>query len=135
MHWSQPGERPAEAADLGNNAYGAKYFGEKGALVVSGGDGGTDTEQKAKNYHAPINGVKVYRSPGHHEDFFNCMRTRRQPIMNIEAAHRVASLCILGNIAYRLGRKLAWDPVAEKVIGDDQANLMLNRPGRGQWHI
>jgi hypothetical protein len=55
--------------------------------------------------------------------------------MNIEAAHRTASLCILGNVAWRLGRKLNWDPVAEKVIEDEQANLMLYRPGRQTWHL
>ena len=104
-------------------------------MVVSGGDGGTDTEKKAKDYHVPLNGVSVYRSPGHHEDFFNCMRTRQQPIMNIRAGHAVASVCILGNLAYRLGRKLEWDPVNEKFIGDEQANLLLNRPGRSVWHI
>jgi len=135
MYWSQPGQFPEEAKDLGNNKYGAKYWGDTGALVVSGGDGGTDTEKKAKEYHVPIDGVRPYRSPGHHEDFFNCIRTREQPIMNIEGAHRTASLCILGNVAWRLGRKLNWDPVAEKVIGDEQANLMLYRPGRQTWHL
>ncbi len=135
LHWSQPGETPAEAADLGNNRYGAKYWGDKGTLVVSGGDGGTDTELKAKRFHAPPGGPKIYRSVEHHQDFFNCVRTREWPIMNIEAAHRVASLCILGNLAWRLGRPLRWDPVAEKFLDDDQANLFLNRPGRHAWHI
>jgi predicted dehydrogenase len=135
MHWSQPGDKPPEAADLGNNGYGAKYYGEGGTLVVSGGDGGTDTEKKAKEYHPPLNGVSVYRSPGHHEDFFNCTRTRQQPIMNIQAGHAVASVCVLGNLAYRLGRKLEWDPVNEKFVGDEQANLLLNRPGRSIWHL
>jgi len=135
LYWLQPGERPTEAEDLGNNKYGSKYWGETGTLTVSGGDGGTDTEKKAKEYHAPIHGVKVYRSPEHHEDFFNCMRTREQPIMNIQAAHAVATLCILGNLSWRLGRRLEWDAATEKVTGDDQANLMLARPGRSIWHI
>jgi predicted dehydrogenase len=135
MTWSQPGERPAEAADLGNNGYGAKYWGDGGTLVVSGGDGGTDTEKKAKDYHVPLHGLTVYRSPGHHEDFFHCMRTRQQPIMNIQAGHAVATVCILGNLAWRLGRKLQWDPTSERFIGDEQANLLLNRPGRSIWHI
>jgi predicted dehydrogenase len=135
MTWSQPGETPEIARKLGNNRYGAKYWGDIDSLVVSGGDGGTDTEAKAKEYQLPAKGVQVYKSPGHYQDFFNCLRTREKPIMHIEAGHRVATLCILGNISYRLGRRLQWDPVAEKVIGDEQANLMLNRPGRGSWHL
>jgi hypothetical protein len=55
--------------------------------------------------------------------------------MHMEAAHRVASLCILGNISFQLQRKLEWDPVAERVKDDDEANRMLSRPGRGPWHL
>jgi hypothetical protein len=55
--------------------------------------------------------------------------------MHIESGHRVASLCVLGNIAYRLGRKLHWDPVAERFLGDEEANRMLGKPYRSPWHI
>ena len=63
------------------------------------------------------------------------MRTRKKPIMHIEAGHRVATLCVLGNISYILGRKLHWNPVAEKCTGDEEANRMLSRPNRAPWHI
>ena len=78
---------------------------------------------------------KVDRSQGHERDWLNCMRTREKPIMHIEAGHRVASLCVLGNIAYRLRRKLRWDPVAENVIGDEEANRMLAVPCRSPWRL
>jgi hypothetical protein len=55
--------------------------------------------------------------------------------MHIEAGVRVASLCILGNLSYILGRKLEWDPVNERVKDDDEANRLLSRPGRGPWHL
>ena len=55
--------------------------------------------------------------------------------MDIESAHRVSILCILGNISYRLRRKLQWDPVNEIVLNDQEANRMLSRPGRGPWHL
>jgi hypothetical protein len=38
-------------------------------------------------------------------------------------------------VSYQLQRKLEWDPVAERVKDDDEANRMLPRPGRGQWHL
>ena len=50
--------------------------------------------------------------------------------MHMEAAHRVASLCVLGNVAFQLQRKLEWDAVNERVKNDDEANRMLSRPGR-----
>ncbi len=127
--WSQPGNKESGAE------FGAKYWGDKDTLVIDGGDGGCDTEAKAKNFAVPAGGVSVYKSPGHKQDFFNCIRTRGKTIMNIEAGTRVANLCVLGNLAYRLGRKLNWDPVAERFIGDEAANSALGRPGRKEWHL
>lgn len=130
--WAQPGE-PSEELDA---RYGAVYWGDTGHLTVTYGDRNTtDTEQQAKDYEPPFGGVKVFKSPGHGENFEDCIRTREKPIMDIESAHRVSVLCILGNISYRLRRKLQWDPVNEIVLNDQEANRMLSRPGRGQWHL
>ncbi|MBX5493722.1 MAG: Gfo/Idh/MocA family oxidoreductase [Bryobacteraceae bacterium] len=130
--WAQPGT-PSKEIEA---RYGAIYHGEHGTLTVTLGDGaGTATEQKAKDFAAQCDCGKVYRSPGHSEDFEDCIRTRNKPIMHIEAAHRVASLCILGNLSFVLQRKLEWDPVNERVKNDDEANRLLSRPGRGAWHL
>jgi predicted dehydrogenase len=129
MTWNQPGE-PKNGA-----GYGAVYTGEKDTLIVTGGDGGCGTEEKAEKYEPPADGFHPYQSPGHEQDWFDCIRTRKKPIMNIQAGHRVGTLCILGNISYILGRKLHWDPVAEKCIRDEEANRMLSRPNRSPWHI
>jgi predicted dehydrogenase len=130
--WAQPGEPSPEM----EARYGAKYWGDSGALTVTYGDGQpTNTEQKAKDYQAPCDGVQVFRSPGHSENFEDCIKTRQKPIMHIEAGHRVATLCILGNLAFKLRRKLEWDPVSERVKNDDEANRLLSRPGRGPWHL
>ena len=129
MTWNQPGE------PKGGAGYGAVYTGEKDTLIVTGGDGGCGTEEKANKYDAPSDGFHPYKSPGHEQDWLNCMKTRKRPIMHIEAGHRVAALCILGNISYILGRKLNWDSVAERVVGDEEANRMLSRPNRAPWKV
>jgi predicted dehydrogenase len=130
--WAQPGEASAEI----EARYGAVYRGDKGTLTVTLGDGvGTATEQKAKDYVAPCDGVQVFKSPGHMENFLDCVKSREKPIMHIQAGHSVAALCVLGNVAYLLGRPLEWDPVNERVANDDEANRLLSRPGRGPWHL
>jgi len=131
MTWSQPG--PKELQELGG--FGARYHGDKGELIVRGGDGGTYTEEKAKNFTPPPGGIIPYKSPGHEQDWIDCIRSRKQPIMHIESGVRVATLCVLGNISYRLGRKLNWDPIAERVIGDEEANRLLANPTRAPWRI
>lgn len=130
--WAQPGEPSTEL----NARYGAVYHGDAGRISVTLGDGqGTDTDQRAKDFAVPHGGIDVFRSPGHIENFEDCIRTREKPIMHMEAAHRVASLCILGNIAFQLQRKLDWDPVNERVRNDEEANRLLSRPGRAGWHL
>jgi len=130
--WAQPGTPSTEL----EARYGAVYWGDKDRLTVTYGDGQpTNTEQKAKDYQPPCDGVQVFRSPGHSENFEDSIRTRQKPIMHLEAAHRVASLCILGNLSFQLRRKLEWDPVNERVANDEEANRLLSRPGRGPWHL
>jgi predicted dehydrogenase len=130
--WAQPGEPSAEL----QARYGAVYHGDKGRLTVTYGDGqNTETEPKAMQYDVPCGGAEVFKSPGHAENLFDCIKTREKPIMHIEAGVRVAHLCILGNLSYAMGRRFEWDPVQERILNDDEANRVLSRPGRGPWNL
>lgn len=130
--WRQPGTDEAPWSDRG---FGAKYQGDRGSVVLAGGDGGCSAEPHVRNYR-PSPGARLpQRSPGHYANFFGCMRTRQKPIMDIQPGVRVSDLCVMANISYRLGRKLAWDPVHRKFVNDDEANRWLCRPGRGSWHL
>ncbi|MHC4545063.1 MAG: gfo/Idh/MocA family oxidoreductase, partial [Planctomycetota bacterium] len=63
------------------------------------------------------------------------IKSRKETIAPVEVAHRSCSLCLLGEIAMRLGKKLKWDPERERFTNDDQANRMLSRPMRSPWHL
>lgn len=71
----------------------------------------------------------------HVRNFLNSIKTREEPIEPVEVGHRTATLCHLGNIAMRLKRKIKWDPQAEQIVGDAEANAMLSRPMRSPWHL
>ena len=43
--------------------------------------------------------------------------------------------CHLANIAIRLGRKLNWDPEAEQIVGDSEAQSWQSRPQRKGYEI
>ncbi len=76
---------------------------------------------------------KLGTNANHVRNFLDAIRTRTDPIVPVEVGHSSATLCHLGNIAMKLGRKLRWDPAAEKFIGDDAANRMLVRAPREPW--
>jgi hypothetical protein len=43
--------------------------------------------------------------------------------------------CHLGNIAFRLRRRITWDVAGEKVVGDPEAQAMILRPYRAPWSL
>jgi predicted dehydrogenase len=69
----------------------------------------------------------------HARNFLECVRSRHDPISDLEGAHRVATACHLANLSLRLGRKLRWDPVRETIVGDPEAEARLERPYRAPW--
>ena len=69
----------------------------------------------------------------HAGNFLECVRSRREPASDLESSHRVATACHLANLSLRLGRKLRWDAERETVIGDREAEAMLERPYRAPW--
>jgi hypothetical protein len=69
----------------------------------------------------------------HVRNFLDCIKTRAQPISDLESSHRVSTACHLANISLRLGRQIHWDPQREQVVGDAEAAQWLVRPYRKPW--
>jgi predicted dehydrogenase len=69
----------------------------------------------------------------HAGNFLDAVRSRREPISDLESGHRVATACHLANLSLRLGRKLRWDSSREEIVGDAEADAMLERPYRAPW--
>lgn len=69
----------------------------------------------------------------HMKDLLTCIGNRGKPVADIEQGYVSTASCILANLSMKLGRSLAWDPQAGKVIGDDEANRLLRRPYRAPW--
>lgn len=69
-------------------------------------------------------------------NFLNCVKTRARTLEDAEVGHRSSSVAQLGYIACQVGRKLKWDPAAERFAGDDEANRLLRlAPGRAPWNV
>ncbi|MFV1966492.1 MAG: Gfo/Idh/MocA family protein [Pirellulaceae bacterium] len=113
---------------------GAKFIGDKGEITVFRGGYECKPEGLDKD-PLPSDAIRVYESDNHMENFFNCVRSRKDPIMNVENGHRVATLCHLGNIARLLGRSIKWDSEKEEFPGDDEANQFLDTPKREGYEL
>ncbi len=69
----------------------------------------------------PEGAVRLYESKNHMENFFDCVKSRKAPICDVETGHRSATMCHLGAISMRTGKKLTWDATAEQFTGDHAA--------------
>jgi len=115
------------------SGYGVRFEGDEGWVFVRGG---IDAEPKSLlTSQIRHDEVHLYKSDDHHRNFLDCIRLRKQTIAPPEVGHRSATICHLGNIAMKLGRKLQWDPQKEQFAGDSEADRMLSCSMRSPWYI
>jgi hypothetical protein len=114
--------------------HGCRFEGERGWVHVVRGGIKAEPESLLKEPLKPTD-ERLYESRDHHENFLECIRTRRDPVSPVETGHAATTLTIVSDIATRLGRKLTWDWKAEKFIGDEAANRYLSRPMRAPWSL
>ncbi|MBE3095870.1 MAG: Gfo/Idh/MocA family oxidoreductase [Planctomycetes bacterium] len=75
----------------------------------------------------------IPKSPGHEREWLDCIRSRRQPTCNPEYHCRVDIPIVLGNLSYRLGRSIRFDPAALKIVGDEEAARLAVPQYRHPW--
>jgi predicted dehydrogenase len=110
------------------------FIGSDGEIHV---DRSKITSKPAEIAQQPLKDgdVRLYESKGHMSNFIECVKSRKLPVADAEIGHRSATVCHLGSIAIRTGRKLAWDPKTEQIANDKEASAMLTRTYRAPWTL
>ena len=122
------------------------FYGDKGILVVEGyskyktflgkertpGKSGDDGQMEASGMNRGNGGTD-----GHFKNFIVAVRSHDASILNgpIETGHLSSGLAHLGNIAYRTGRVLTFNPETEKFVNDSEADKMLTRNYRPEFEV
>jgi len=71
----------------------------------------------------------------HVRDFFNCVKSRGRTAANADVMRKSHIACHAAAIAWKLGRKLNFNPITEEFVGDEEANRMRSRSARAPWAI
>lgn len=108
------------------------FVGEKGTIRASRAKIEAD-HPTILSEPLPEGGFRVYPSNNHRRNWVDCIRQKKTCICPAETGHRSASVCHLGNIGYRLGRELTWDPAKEVFSGDEEALALVNPPLRSPF--
>jgi len=132
---------------------GTKWIGTDGWVWVdrSGYDASKDELRRkiqkrdkdgkvVEAYAAPKLGEDIikaplYRSPGHHRNFLDCVKSRQPTITPVTTAHHSAIPGHLALIALMENRPLKWDPAAEQLLNDPAAAKLLGREYRTPWKL
>jgi predicted dehydrogenase len=148
MDHSAPTEiHPPERGDTGLRfvyANGIEMFhGGPSDCRFEGADGRIDvgrggiTSTPASILQTPL-GERDFHLPAvaasHRQNWIDCIRSRRQPVADVEIGARSAQVCHLANIGYQLRRALRWDPVREEFVDNAEANRLRYRENRSPWN-
>jgi predicted dehydrogenase len=87
------------------------------------------------NVSRPERMGKIDAIKNHMGNFYDCTLSRQTPMSDVASQHRSASLCHLGNIAQRIGRKLEWNPASEQFVDAADATKLLAREQRKGFEV
>jgi predicted dehydrogenase len=128
---TQAGPKPAPDAGP-HDVVGNIFYGSKGYLAING-------------YDAYKTWLGANQQPGpsgngqgdHFANFISVIRSRNRQDLRapIEEAHTSCTLMHLANASYILGRTINFDPAAERVIGDDEADRLLRGTYRAPFVV
>jgi predicted dehydrogenase len=113
---------------------GILFVGQDGKWIFVNREIITASDEKLIKEPLPPDATRLYESHNHMANFLDCMRSRKQTICPAEVGHRSVSVCHLGVIALRSGKKLKWDPAKER-FDDEEANRWLSREMREPWKL
>ena len=111
---------------------GLTFVCEKGLISAARGHFWSDREA-LETAKLRDDDVSLISSEAHKENFLNAVLKGTPLAAPVEVGHSTGTLCIIGNIAYNLGRSLEWDWKSEKFVNDAEACKFLSRPNRGEW--
>jgi predicted dehydrogenase len=147
--WRTPGKSYYQGRGKTDRPHGEAFYGTNGTLMSDRLGYEVLPELKlAKRERGSatppnIEGMRMEASEASGEDatnlhiknFVDCMRSRSKPVADVEIGHRASIVGHLGNISYRVGRKIQWDSAKEEIVGDAEASKLLFREMRKPWDI
>jgi predicted dehydrogenase len=114
-------------------SFGVTFFGEQGSMVVTNVRATVyDPNQKVVREFAGQKDLFAYDAL-HFGNFIEGIQNGAALKAEIEEGQKSTTLCHLGNIAWRTGHTLNFDPKTRKIIGDRSASALTKRSYRRGW--
>jgi len=119
---------------LGLGTCPVRFEGDEG-WVETGDTGRIAVSLDSLRAELPAPTITGTSTQTHVRDFFNCVKSRGRTAANADVMRKSHIACHAAAIAWKLGRKLTFDPVTEAFVGDEEANRMRSRAAREPWTV
>ncbi|MCX5757304.1 MAG: gfo/Idh/MocA family oxidoreductase, partial [Candidatus Hydrogenedentes bacterium] len=119
---------------IGGRPHGMSFSGTEGMVIIDG-NGWEVVREPSKTLVPAKHEAQGDGRPEHVRNFLDCVRSREDPVENLEVGHHVSTVAHLGNLALRTRQEIHWDAKRERVIGGHEANELVHCPYRKPWKL
>lgn len=135
LTWYNGGKRPRYFSEgkLPKWGNGTLFVGDRGMLLADYDRHILLPEDEFRGFIPPA--PSIANSIGHHREWLEACKTRGLTTCNFSYAGALTETVLLGNVSYRLGKKLLWDPERLIVRDEPDASLLLQHHYRTGWRI
>ena len=135
MTWYQGSNKPALLTEkkIPQFGSGVLFVGDKGMLLSNYTQHKLLPEKDFVGYQYPKE--TIAKSIGHHAEWLRACKTGEPTTCNFEYAGWLTEANHMGNVAYRVGKKLTWDAAKLSCKGCDEADAIIKREYRKGWKL
>jgi Oxidoreductase family, NAD-binding Rossmann fold/Oxidoreductase family, C-terminal alpha/beta domain len=135
LHWYQGEEKPKpwREGTIPKWGDGVLFVGARGMLLSNYSKHVLLPEQDFKDFVRPE--PFIPKSLGHYAEWIHACKTGAPTTCNFEYAGRLTEANHLGNVAYRAGKKLHWDPTTLHATNAPEADPFIRREYRKGWKL
>jgi predicted dehydrogenase len=112
---------------------GVLFVGDKGMLLADYGKNVLLPEKDFRDFKRPE--PFIPKSLGHYAEWINACKTGAPTTCNFEYAGWLTEANHLGNVAYRVGKKLEWDAAKLYAPNAPEAEPLIHRQYRKGWTL
>ncbi len=112
---------------------GVWFVGDKGMMFADYGRYRLFPESDFADYQRPE--PTIGRSIGHHAEWIQACKTGSPTTCNFDYSGALSEAVLLGNVAYRAGKKLEWDAENLKATNCPEADALVRREYRNGWTL
>jgi len=135
LTWYHGGKRPPSLSEEQAQyfASGVLFVGEKGTLLADYTRRQLLPEKDFAGFQPPA--PFIPKSIGHHKEWIEAIRTGGATTCNFDYSGALTEAALLGNVAYRVGRKIPWDAARLRAPGCPEADRFIQHHYRKGWKL